>query len=540
MQAHVEPELEPTPRSTYPPSTRPQRPVATDYFDDIGSRPTGAAEGPTTEGSSWRRQPSFVDTPQPQPTPSTEQVAPVQPSESNKPDLQINPPPPHAHIPSHRRMSTASEDQQRGHGVHPRSPLTPSYREAPMSALDDTMARIRGAMTGLQQKAEAAALTQVPPHAHTQAPAPPPVPAPASIAAPAQPRPKWLPPALRPRSATLHDDAPIEVFDVTAAEPPRSPKPAWNHFPFKLPKVSIPIEPLSKRQLHIAKTIPHVRTDMIFSWEPPIDGMNRRDFSLNDILFLKPYVGKGGRVKYHVSLPRNRSFRPGKPVVNLPLRPAGSTPAGVAAGPAPMVNGGAFGKRREADEASSWRKPNAPKPQAGEPHQGLGLDTTSRSPPPESSNDIGGAGHETSTDEATSPTVSVAPAKLSLRSQPKMPQGSDVAFYRDSRSDSVSQPGASVKFIVNSELEDGGPSPIVNGFESHSETRINGDVGSLLMSRVVVSESGAVSKHEPAERGLTEIRKTESSVRVSHLSTWEALLIACHFRLRRRPSTPTR
>ncbi|TCD70092.1 hypothetical protein EIP91_005074 [Steccherinum ochraceum] len=488
------PEPAQPPAVTPQPLTRPFRPVAADYFQEPGSSEPSTAP----EESSWRRKlPPAIDIVPKDP----EHVIAVSP---DKPDFQAHPGP-HSHDPLQRRMSTASDDHQRPQGTNPRSPLTPSYREAPMAALDDTMARIRGAMNGFQQKAEPPVTKQLP---------------------------RWLPPALRPRSAPLHDDAPEEVFDVTGIEPPRSPKPAWHHYKTKLPSVSRAMDPVPKKRLHMASTVPHVRSD-IYTWDPPIEGMNRRDFHFNDILFLRPSPPKAGRPKYHVNLPRNRVFRTdraGKPVVNLPNRPVSAT-------------NGAFGKKREADDASSWRKPatvqKATSAENGEPP--LGLDTTSRSPPPEAPSSAV-VPPQTSSEDATSPTVSVAPAKS--RTQPKMPQGSDVGFYRDSRSDSVPAPGSSVKFIVSSELEEGS-STQANGISLHPDPRTHGDMSPPPTSRVVTTESTVVvAQVTPSISAMEfkpEVRKYEPSNDVSSsvpMSPWSSKSSPRVFSVKDSPSRP--
>ena len=260
-------------------------------------------------------------------------------------------------------------------------------------------------------------------------------------------------------------------------------------------------------------TVPHVRSD-IFSWDPPIDGMNRRDFHLNDLLFPKLIVPKGGRPKYHVSIPRLRMFpRPGRgpgPVVNLPNRPVGG---------APMPNG-AFGKPREADEAASWRKPAVkPSPliEVLEVQTLQGLDTTSRSPPPETLSISVTAPVAPKADDATPPALGGMPAKP--RSQHKMPQGSDgVAFSRALRSDSVSAPGSTVKFIVSSELEETSvtAAPLTNGVLSQPEVRVNGDLSPPATSRVVKTDAiSVVAQATPVQTAIDlkpESKRTDASV----------------------------
>lgn len=411
------------------------RPGAADFFDDdshkrLSHPPTKPFEGP------WRRRTSIVaDRPPTDLQPVEEEPTTIVPLLAEKPNLRITPAPHTA--PLHRRMSVSSDDFSRSHrdgapphsahGQQPRSPLTPSYREAPMSALDDTMARIKGALFGMQKPDVTA---------HVKPSVPPAL----------DPVTNWTAPAVR--SVSHHDSH--EVFDITAAELPKSPKPAWNNFHVHLPSVTQQREPPHPKQLQMtSKAQRTVRTD-IYSWNPPIEGMNRRDFQLNDILFPRPVRVKG-LVRYMVTLPRNRIRAPivlestiKSPIVNLPGRIA-TQPNGV----------GAFGRKKEADSSAVWRKPaiSTFKTEAANQDDPQTLDTVSRSPPPE----LPSATKTSQKDDAPpSPTVSVA-TSVRTRSQPKMPVGTDVAFYTD-----VSQPKTSVNFIVGSELDDE-PPPQMNG-----------------------------------------------------------------------------
>ncbi len=406
------PETQPTePVNTGVSERRRPRPLAMDFFED---ERTIEQHAKSDEGSWMRKSDS---------EPSSQEAA----GEVEVVVRERLPQPPasapvHPTSTSRRRLSVSSDDHSRlasgpnNLAYTPRSPQGPHYREAPMSALDDTMARIKGALDGMQRPEQ-----------------------------PPKPQPKWLPPALRPRAPSVHnEDSPVlEVFDVTAYDLPRSPKPAWNHFTVKLPAVSHPSTPLSRKQIHLSQTQPHVRAD-IFTWDPPIDGMNRKDFHLNDILFKKPLVNKG-QVKYTVILPGTRpSSASSGPVVHLPPRSVSSSPN----------NAGAFGRRREADGVANWRKP-PPSPlktqTSEEPEIPASLDTVSRSPPPEAP--ISAVVPSTSASDVPSAAVSVAPSKT--RSIHKIVVGSDVAFYRDSRSEqSPAEPKSTVNFIVNSELEE--------------------------------------------------------------------------------------
>ncbi|THH02479.1 hypothetical protein EW026_g369 [Hermanssonia centrifuga] len=138
-----------------------------------------------------------------------------------------------------------------------------------------------------------------------------------------------------------------------------------------------------------------------------------------------------------------------------PMSALTDTMARIKAANAKTGSGGAFGRSRDADGISSWRRPPSSPLKTQQPVEGeiATLDTISRSPPPEASSN----GHATPTSgpnpEVVSLTVSVPPIKS--KSQPKIPEGSGVAFYRGSRishNDSHSKP--TVSFIVSSELEE--------------------------------------------------------------------------------------
>ncbi|KIP11440.1 hypothetical protein PHLGIDRAFT_124843 [Phlebiopsis gigantea 11061_1 CR5-6] len=397
-------------------SRKSTRPRAADFFQDDDGQPfqktslvTKADEG------SWRKKPSPVQ----EHFPAVEQSP-------EKPKLQISPTLYHAAPTSaHQRpLHVHYDDQDRGPKelahvptsyahVPPalKSPVTSSYREAPMSALDDTMARIRGALDGMHK--------------------PP-------------PNQKWLPPALRARPQNSdqpdyheHGDEhhEREVFDVTGCEPPRSPKPAWNHFTLKMPHAFSPRDPVPFKRLRGSTSYTPVRFDTL---SLQAFGNGKRLFQITDLLFAKPYSNRG-RVEYRVSLPQASKLAVTENglVVNLPasarLVKSSST--------------GAFGRPREADGASSWRKPTASPLKEKDQEAVSVLDTISRSPPPEPPVSLPGV----SAVSSTSPTVSV-PVKSKVPS--KVPNGSGVGFYRDSRGGPPDgTASAPVKFIVSSELE---------------------------------------------------------------------------------------
>lgn len=476
----VEPEPpQPEPKVVELPSTsvherRRPRPLAMDFFDDAHT----IAQSAKSDEGSWRRK-NDAETSNQEVTDEVEVVVR---------DRIPHPPasaPIHPTSTSRRRLSVSSDDHSRllsgpNHMAHaPRSPQAPHYREAPMSALDDTMARIKGALDGMQR--------------------------------PEQPKPqlKWLPPALRPRPPSIHhEESPVlEVFDVTATDPPRSPKPVWSHFTVKLPLISYPSTPLSKRQLHVSQTQPHVRAD-IFSWDPPIEGMNRKDFHLNDLLFRKPPIIKG-QVKYNVLLPGKRpagGASPSGPVVHLPSRPGTFAPN------AP----GAFGRRKEADGVANWRKPppSPLKTQTSEEPEIQGpLDTVSRSPPPEAPSSA--TSISTPIGDILSPAVSVAPSKA--RPALKTAVGPDVAFYRDPRSEqSPAEPKSTVNFIVNSELEEQSPQEAAAGSQHTKDAAPSIPIAPRTPPPKVPSVSSVgstlVEQGVPSAISKNENRKVETQV----------------------------
>jgi hypothetical protein len=84
------------------------------------------------------------------------------------------------------------------------------YKEAAMSALDDAMSRIKGALVGMQVNEAPKDISQIEESRATSTTASP----------QAAPKERWVPPALRPRNF-VQGDEPQEVFLVTIVEPPR-------------------------------------------------------------------------------------------------------------------------------------------------------------------------------------------------------------------------------------------------------------------------------------------------------------------------------
>ncbi len=425
---------------TVPHTGRPPRAVASDFFGEASTSPQHVSPiHPRAEEETWRRGP---------PSRPPAFSAPHAPEEGKFGSHENHPAPSHApahiHVPNGLPAAIPlspvhDEHSRRVSGHHPngihRMPVGPSYREAPMSALNDVMARIKGAIDGMHHKDD-------------------------DVEAPkAQ---KWLPPALRPQTAHSDFAPPEEVFDVTSAEPPKSPKPAWNIFHVKLPQVSHPTAAPPETELVWPRGLHNQRLE-VFSFNPPIEALARRETTINDVIFSRPRMVRGQH-KYFVSIPRRRLGRrppgesSGSHVVNLP-----STPI--------RTRGPGLPKESASSTASSWRKASAPAttswpPALEEMKEATDLETVSRSPPPEPPS-VRTAG--LSLPKASEPTV-VAPVVSKAKAEPKMPVGSDVAFYRNSRVETAVETAPPIQFIVSNELEG---EPRGQPKEAHSSLPVN-------------------------------------------------------------------
>ncbi|KAG6869186.1 hypothetical protein C0993_012285 [Termitomyces sp. T159_Od127] len=385
----------------------PSRPVASDFFDETSrtepSAPRFPPNVPKSKPQDVRLEPSIRDHPISDSSHLSDSVSvmTVRASSSTDHSATISPP--------QTSMRTARNQ--------------PFYKEAAMSALDDAMSRIKGALDGMQAEEgmrDAVPLLQQDSNKSQTT----------FSARQNLQKERWIPPALRcqldPERAVL--------FLTTSSEPPSSPK-SRSAFTVKLPSVSpSSLEPISKKQLQAAMRLPFPLRLDIFSFNPPVQGMNKRDLSIDDILFHKSASAHRAKSKYRVNLPRVRTApRTGITPQHLPHKAASV---------------GAFGRPSEADGLSSWRKPVQTK-------QAEDVSSVIRIDPPASP-----AANASSTVVAPLP---VPEPSTSTKSQgtipsrprvPKMPAGSSVAIYRDSRIDVVDvDPHTSVNFIVGSELE---------------------------------------------------------------------------------------
>lgn len=419
------------------------RPSASDFFDDpVLMDESSMSESKKADFGAWRRK---VSQDVPAPTPKQQSTI----DEPKKADVSQEL---EADVSFSSESSTTKEvlghlDHIQGQTVHvpshngsQRTPRTQTFsKEATISSLDDAMSRIKGVLNGMQDGKD---VHQASPLNHTtqstrtvHLPHPP--------QAPLRPfKDRRMPHSLRAPTFDDHEE-PREVFLVTVLEPPTSPPPTGAAIPVRFPPISHPVDFIPNRQMYAFRKPPSLPHWGILSFDPPVPGMDRKTWSVNEVLFRNsPASFKGGRFKYPVVLPRGRG-----PRVQMP------------SGTVPKSNHlGAFGRPTLADGASSWRKPVSSTPISSdaveEPLLENGFNPTSRSPPP----DVPPAPQATVASipkmSENSPTKSDASATRS-RSQPKMPEGSAVAFRRDSRIDvfeSDSKPR--VNFIVGSELEE--------------------------------------------------------------------------------------
>ncbi|KAF9270486.1 hypothetical protein L218DRAFT_36721 [Marasmius fiardii PR-910] len=393
----------------------PRRAVASDFFEDdalITSHTTKI-----NDDKVWRRKDRIEETAKS----SSASASGSSPTVSSTEVKFSNP----AHSVAKENRETATLEHhsafQQPHSIRYQRN---AHREAAMSALDNAMSRVKEALDGMQ-----AGDKESTPYAETETSSKRPVESPGHSK------------LSRYRQATqssrphLLECGSTEDFLFTSMEPPHSPRPAWNHFQVRLPKVSVGLSiPIERRRLQLfGKYDRGMRWWDVLSFTPPVDGMNRKDLSLNDVLFRRTAASNHkGRHKYRVHLPRSL---PSPQANNIDVRSRTSLKT---------VTVGAFGKPTGADEASTWRKRTADTSTA------TSLNTTSRSPPPVPSEvPIAAVSLDRSKEE--SPKEQAGAGSSRARLQPKMPAGSGVAFYRDSRVveiDSRSNPAVSF-FALN-------------------------------------------------------------------------------------------
>lgn len=400
----------------------PTRPVASDFFEDTSPHVVAKA---VTSPSSERHILPIV--PEASVLPTSEQMQPpIAPTKGMREhDSYRFSGPNGAHSSTRNYTSPTASHHRLSKGPAP-------FRQVTMSALDDVMSRIKGALDNMQVDAGRGASLNEPTDWRASASKTkvrvlePPI---STRTLPKEA--KWLPPALRQPLQDLE-----EVFGKTCCDPPCSPRPVT--LVVNLPTIIRPVDAIPKRQLHLLKNSSS-RFDTL-SWDPPVDGMNKRDLSVNEILFRRPPLGKGSKPRYRVQLPRTtRMHTASLPKVNLP--------AGFA-----KINT-APARSKAVDDLPTWRRgpvsssTNQTITLIEETSPSSALDVTSCSPPPEPT----ALPSEPSVSQVVS--TKAESCLVRQRTQPKLPAGSAVGFYRDP-GPSIQDSKSTVNFIVTSELEE--------------------------------------------------------------------------------------
>ena len=258
-----------TPEEPKPIPPDPVTAPSTDLIDARNREPPIPSKGDT---SSWRRK-------------QEESHSEPGPDGSNPEAVELT-------IKTDGPSTRSSVDQLHQPFVPPqRSPRTNTFREASMNSLDDALSRIKGALDHMHEpppsEEKKSATTE-----NQQSRSQPPTPiAPPQILKPEPPKPsRWLPPALRPRDHVSNPFG-LDVEEYVTKQPLSvSPSDAVT---IVFPKVGVARGPMPKRQLGFSKgPRDGVRWDVL-TWDPPVEGMSRRDFSLNEVLFRKPANLKG-------------------------------------------------------------------------------------------------------------------------------------------------------------------------------------------------------------------------------------------------------
>ncbi|KAG8747993.1 hypothetical protein FRC10_009745 [Ceratobasidium sp. 414] len=429
-------------------------------------------------------------------------------------------------------------------------PSRSGFKEAPISALDDVMSRIKGVLTGMHADNER------PTSSTSQLPVPglsPPAPAPTSATSHALTRPnigaapRWKgdgvanwrdSPNKRPLNAPLPEAQPTEPFATTRSERPDTPPSAWKTYPVHLNKSSVVRPAMPKKQATLAKLPPMpVRWD-ILTWDPPVERMSTRTLSRDDTFF--PRITIRGVLSARVLLPSTASSTEAQ-ATKQNESPVQRTRLTLVAGPDPKPTRSPNLSTRAPPKGpafsdTQWRKPPVTSPlrntlelhnhispapaaaitvTAAEENQ---LETTSRSPPP----------HHTTLSQVADSNVASSVTSGSSRTVPKQSWGTDVAFHHslhEKRPSAMS----SVSFTVSSELddpsvsdakegvvapvsdttlEDGAP-PVVQGetVEAGLSDDVNGDAGEK--GEQVTTGDTSANKHASPKDGAA----TENSLR---------------------------
>jgi serine/arginine repetitive matrix protein 2 len=410
----------------------PPDPVTAPSIDLVDARNREPPIAPKSDTSAWRRKPE-----------ESHLEPGLDGSKSGAVELTIN-----TDGPSTR----SSVDQS--HPPFPplqRSPRTNTFREASMNSLDDTLSRIKGALDHMHEPPPPEKKSTTTESQQTRSQPPTPVPPPQTLK-PEPPKPsRWLPPALRPKDHVSNPFGSDAEEYVTKLPLPVLPSEVTTVL---VPKFSVARGPLTKRQFGLSKCPANgVRWD-ILTWDPPVEGMSKRDFSLNEVLFRKT-TGIKGRPRPRVNLPRsgNSRFR----------------------GKSPST--GAFGRPRGGDDAQTWRRSEPLQEVTEVPEPSNALETVSVSPPPVPQEEI----KTPNSPVTTTPQLRVGASENLGRqkAQRKTLVVDDVGFYRSRTDVPGAEAATAVSFTVSSELDDGSrpdvleeATPSVSSFVESPATRV--------------------------------------------------------------------
>ncbi|KAG9126915.1 hypothetical protein FRC07_001421 [Ceratobasidium sp. 392] len=416
------------------------------------------------------------------------------------------------HPPAQNRLSQEGTGTKPSMSAPPNQSSLPqrsSFKEAPISALDDVMSRIKGVLTGMHADNEKpAAGASQPPAPSISSPAP----STTTSAAHAPTRPnigtatRWKGDGganwrdgsnKRPLNGPLPEAQPTEPFAITRPERPDSPPPAWKTYAVHLNKSNVARPPMPKKQAALAKLPPMpVRWD-ILTWDPPVERMSTRTLSRDDTFF--PKITIRGVLSARVHLPSSESNSEAQSAKQNES-PAQRTRLTLAVGPDPKParspnlsarpppKGPAFSE-------TQWRKPHVTSPLRNtlelhnhiapapvDPAEETQLETTSRSPPPQ----------HTALSQVTNSMAVNATTSGPNRVTPKQSRDTDVTFHH---SLNEKRPSAmpSVSFTVSSELDE----------FSTSELKEEGSALGLDMATKLEDDARPAVEDETAEPGLS-------------------------------------
>jgi serine/arginine repetitive matrix protein 2 len=364
------------------------------------------------------------------------------------------------------------------------SPTKHQFREASMSALDDVMSRIKGALSDIHPGESSRPVSdERKPSAHR--------------GPEGDLQHSFLHARVHAGVSSSRQNGGVllgayDNFALSQLPRPASPSPFQTR---SRPKVRLDRhrrlqEPISKRVLHLWKLPPRpIRWD-ILSWDPPVEGMSRKTLSRDEMLF-------SPSLEIAVALPKPRGIGSSSPLLSSTTPPRVQLPSGNA-------------DRR----ASIDRLPE----RENYPAEPSSLDPISRSPPPRSPGGKMSASLPKLSSFAPAPTsqgteaASAADSVGRTKSVPKLPAGTDVAFYRPPTGVTKART-SSVNFTVSSELEvlSGEPPP---GSSSESVTEPNFDGG---VSTPNSSNSDGALRNPPGAKSPIDVVRSVLCLYKIHL-----------------------